>query len=808
MAIYRGTGGAGDATTDATVSEVTEQAVIATNKASEAAASAAAAANSEATVAASAAAAASSAAAAAASESGVSDDAAAAEAAKLAAQAAQAAAELAETGAETAETNAETANTNAASSANSASTSATNAANSASSAATSASNASTSASAASTSASSAATSATSAATSAGTATTQATAAAASANSASNSATAASSSASAASTSATNAATAETNAATSETNAATSAANASTSETNASASETAAAGSATSASTSASNAATSATSASNSASAAASSATDAETAQTAAEAAQAAAEAAQEAIDGSYLGAQASDPTLDLNGDPVTAGDWYFNTTSSYSKVYDGSAWNTISVDLAGDASPQLGGDLDLNGSDITGTGDINITGDLSATAQIGYGASANIDLVLGASNVGSGVNNSKALAWRWEVAGDQNGQLLNLHEIYDNGSTNAERKTLTFNSGGDVLFYEDTGTTAKFFWDASAESLGIGTSSPRSLLSVVGDGADGGILTLENNSGSLVTNRALGQIDFYSNDGSANGTGVKANIQAIALNSIGNEVGLTFGTSGTGSAIAVEAMRIDSSGNLLVGTTTTSSDVAGFRVFSSGRINASDSDVPIIASRLSTDGEVIRIAKDGTTVGSIGVVSGTNFYINNGDTGLGFRPNGDDIVPVSSGGSGRDAAIDIGDGNFRFKDLYLSGGVYLGGTGAANKLDDYEEGTFTPTVTSSSGSFTTVSATGIYTLVGRTVLLNGRISITDAGTASGTLSITLPFTNASYDAVGSGFEYATTGFAAGVRLPAASSSALVLQVDNSSVIATGRQISYAISYTV
>jgi hypothetical protein len=29
---------------------------------------------------------------------------------------------------------------------------------------------------------------------------------------------------------------------------------------------------------------------------------------------------------------------------------------------------------------------------------------------------------------------------------------------------------------GDISFYEDTGTTPKFFWDASAESLGIGTT--------------------------------------------------------------------------------------------------------------------------------------------------------------------------------------------------------------------------------------------------------------------------------------------------------------------------------------------
>ena len=40
----------------------------------------------------------------------------------------------------------------------------------------------------------------------------------------------------------------------------------------------------------------------------------------------------------------------------------------------------------------------------------------------------------------------------------------------------------------------------------------------------------------------------------------------------------------------------------------------------------------------------------------------------------------------------------RDAATDLGASGGRFKDLYLSGGVYLGGTGAANKLDDYEEG--------------------------------------------------------------------------------------------------------------
>ena len=40
-----------------------------------------------------------------------------------------------------------------------------------------------------------------------------------------------------------------------------------------------------------------------------------------------------------------------------------------------------------------------------------------------------------------------------------------------------EKRFQISNATGDISFFEDTGTTAKFFWDASAESLGIGTTS-------------------------------------------------------------------------------------------------------------------------------------------------------------------------------------------------------------------------------------------------------------------------------------------------------------------------------------------
>jgi hypothetical protein len=113
-----------------------------------------------------------------------------------------------------------------------------------------------------------------------------------------------------------------------------------------------------------NAASSASSASTSATNAATSATAAQTAQTAAEAAQTAAEAAQESIDGLYLGALSSNPTVDLNGDPVTVGDWYFNTTDNSTRIYDGTNWDSINPNLVNDSTPQLGGTLDANGNTI------------------------------------------------------------------------------------------------------------------------------------------------------------------------------------------------------------------------------------------------------------------------------------------------------------------------------------------------------------------------------------------------------------------------------------------------------------
>ncbi len=160
-----------------------------------------------------------------------------------------------------------------------------------------------------------------------------------------SATAAAASATAAASSATAASASQAAAATSATNAAASAATATTQATNSSNSATAAANSATAAAASQSAAAASqsaaaasATTATTQAGAAATSATNAAGAQAAAESARDSALAAYDNFDDRYLGAKASNPTVDNDGNALVAGALYFNTVSQDMRIYTGSAW--------------------------------------------------------------------------------------------------------------------------------------------------------------------------------------------------------------------------------------------------------------------------------------------------------------------------------------------------------------------------------------------------------------------------------------------------------------------------------------
>ena len=115
---------------------------------------------------------------------------------------------------------------------------------------------------------------------------------------------------------------------------------------------------------------------------------------------------------------------------------------------------------------------------------------------------------------------------------------------------------------------------------------------------------------------------------------------------------------------------------------------------------------------------------------------------------------------------------GADNATDLGASNRRFKDLYLSGGVYLGGTGSANKLDDYEEGTFTPTLTafSANGTPTYTTQHGSYVKVGNLVHIQIYLTWSNWTGYSGYMKFGgLPFTVKT--ATSYGYSSATLGYA-------------------------------------
>ena len=179
--------------------------------------------------------------------------------------------------------------------------------------------------------------------------------------------------------------------------------------------------------------------------------------------------------------------------------------------------------------------------------------------------------------------------------------------------------------------------------------------------------------------------------------------------------------------------------------------------------FTDGITVDKDGGTVITADRASSDGTIIDLQKSGTTVGSIGTEYSTlNIDGGSGSSGIHFAASS--LTPRDNGAY-TDAGIDLGTTSYRFRNAYLSGGVYVGGTGSANKLDDVEFGSYTPTVigTTSAGTATYSNRYGEYTKIGDTVTAWFYVSITAHSGYAGSLGIGgLPFTSkASRAATGS-----------------------------------------------
>jgi hypothetical protein len=138
-------------------------------------------------------------------------------------------------------------------------------------------------------------------------------------------------------------------------------------------------------------------------------------------------------------------------------------------------------------------------------------------------------------------------------------------------------KRLGIASNGDLSLYEDTGTTAKFFWDASAESLGIGTSSPSAPLHVFKSGGSttsiNVALTLDYESPTASLAGSGTAILFKGKSGGGN---LAQYDQAmISTNNIGsnNSHGLSFFYKPNAATALTEGLTLDEEGNVGIGVT-------------------------------------------------------------------------------------------------------------------------------------------------------------------------------------------------------------------------------------------
>jgi hypothetical protein len=327
--------------------------------------------------------------------------------------------------------------------------------------------------------------------------------------------------------------------------------------------------------------------------------------------------------------------------------------------------------------------------------------------------------------------------------------------------------------------------TAAVTIDASRR-VGVGTTSPGYKLDVqdsINIRADGSSLANLYFSGTgtrIRSNDGTGNLSFFTNSAERAYVGYGGGFVILNALSVGGNVtlsggdrsiinndnnALAFGTNAT------ERARIDSSGRLLVGTSSARSDfyngsgndarlqiegdgssLPGY-ILQSWVVNHNSATVTphlvIGKSRGSANGSV-TVVQNGDSLGHLDWhgADGTNMVVAasidalvDGTPGANDMPGRLVFSTTADGGATPTERMRI------TSDAYVrlaagTGGIQFNGdTAAANALDDYEEGTWTPNLTGSGGgAYTYGFRTGIYTKVGNTVTIHCAFEITGTTT--------------------------------------------------------------------
>ena len=256
---------------------------------------------------------------------------------------------------------------------------------------------------------------------------------------------------------------------------------------------------------------------------------------------------------------------------------------------------------------------------------------------------------------------------------------------------------LTIADGGNVTANADLTVSGAFTSqgiDDNADATAITIdSSERVGINVTPTAQFGHSILQVGNQATLGANKALSSTGqtylthnlYYDTSGTLQVYNTSSANEGALLQMVDGQLRFSNSSSTTGTPTVNRRFTIDSSGNLLVGTTDANpgnnsggSDV-GIVLDTNGKVLATANSAEVcVLNRQSSTGDILQLRKDGTTIGSLGVINGNNLRVGGSVSGHGGIQFGNNNITPMSAGSEADNAVDLGASNLRYDDIYAT----------------------------------------------------------------------------------------------------------------------------------